>query len=482
MKTLKNSLLVVFVLVAGLVNSQKKNKLKTAVLAETEALLPVTNDISIKLWEYSETALKEHKSAAYLIDLLKKEGFEIKENIAGMPTAFTATYGSGSPKLGILAEYDALPGTGNQPVPRRSPREDGVTNGQGCGHNLFGSASVTAAIALRRTMEKQNIQGTLVLYGTPAEETVVGKVYMAREGVFDGLDAVIEWHPGTETGSSYTSTLAMNNFEVEFFGQAAHGAMDPWNGRSALDAVEMMNFGVNLMREHVHPTTRIHYVIPNAGEAPNVVPEYAKVWYYVRDTSRADVEMYYDRILKIAEGAAMGTNTTHKVRLLTGVHQYNLNGPLMLAMQKNIELIGPPSYTAEEQSWAKELQAYTEKEAKGFSETVREIPSNWRSLSPSGGSTDVAEVSFITPTAGFSVATAPLGVPWHSWATSASHGTAAGRKGAAIAAKVLAATGIDILTNADLREEAKKEFLRKTGGRPYQSPLPEGQQVVLPGG
>ena len=245
-------------------------------------------------------------------DALEEAGFSIESGVAGMPTAFVATYGSGRPVIGVLAEYDALPGVGNAPVPEREPREDGVTSGHGCGHNLFGAASVAGAIALKRMMEDQGIEGTIKLFGTPAEETVVGKVYMAKAGVFDGLDAVIDWHPGTETEVKNQKGRAMNNFEVEFFGQAAHAAADPWNGRSALDAVEMMNYGANLLREHVMPTTRIHYVIPNAGQAPNVVPEYAKVWYYVRDIDRESVEKHYDRLLKIAEGAALATNTEHK--------------------------------------------------------------------------------------------------------------------------------------------------------------------------
>jgi aminobenzoyl-glutamate utilization protein B len=329
-------------------------------------------------------------------------------------------------------------------------------------------------------MGKKNIKGTLKLFGTPAEETVVGKVYMAKDGVFEGLDAVLEWHPSDETGVSFLPTLAMNNFEVEFFGQAAHGAADPWNGRSALDAVEMMNFGVNLMREHVYPTTRMHYVISDGGGAPNVVPEYARVWYYVRDTSRNNVEEHYSQILKIAEGAAIATNTTHKVTLITGVHQYNHNEPLLQALHQNLSIVGPPQFTEEEQKWGRELQEFTGKNTKGFHTGINEIPSDWKKRPPQGGSTDVAEVSFIAPTAGIIVATAPMGVPWHSWATTASHGTLAAFKGADVATRVITLTGIDLLTNEKLRKEAKDYFQKHTGGKEYQSPLPEGQKVVLP--
>ena len=460
--------------------AQKLPKLKQAGIEEVEKLSPQIHELCQTLWDYSETALLETKSAQLLIEVLVKEGFSIEKNVAGMPTAFVATFGNGDPVIGILAEYDALPGVGNANVPFRKAREDGLKSGQGCGHNLFGSACVNAAIAIKQTMVRHKIKGTLKLFGTPAEETVVGKVYMAKDGVFDGLDAVLEWHPGDDTKAGYGKALAMNNFQVEFFGQAAHGAADPWNGRSALDAVELMNYGVNLMREHVYPTTRIHYVIPNGGEAPNVVPEYAKVWYYVRDTSRANVEKFYSRILKIAEGAALATATTYKITLITGVHKYNLNEPLILAVDKNLKLVGPPEFTEEEQKWAKELQRNTQKEEKGFLTNIKDIPSDWKTKLPEGGSTDVAEVSFITPTVGFRVATAPYDVPWHSWATSASHGTLAAFKGAVVASKVLTLTAIDLFTDETLRKEAKSYFIKQTGGKPYISPLPEGQKVMLP--
>lgn len=447
-------------------------------LNEATDLEPMVRDMSYKLWTFSETALKETQSAEVLADILEEEGFTVERGVAGMPTAFVATYGSGAPSIGVLAEYDALPGVGNAPVPYRQAREDGVTSGQGCGHNLFGAASVGGAIAIKRAMEERNIPGTVKLFGTPAEETVVGKVYMAKAGVFDGLDAVIEWHPSTETKVGNQTGLSMNNFEVEFFGQAAHGAADPWNGRSALDAVEMMNYGVNMMREHVKPTTRIHYVIPHAGQAPNVVPEYAKVWYYVRDIDRQNVQMYYDRILDVAKGAALATRTEHKVFLITGVHEYNLNRPLQEAVQANLERVGPPRFTEEEQAFAKKLQAYLDVEEKGFIDSLETLADEPEPVS--GGSTDVAEVSYITPTVGFSVTTAAAEIPWHSWATSACHGTDAGVKGAQVATKVIALSGIDLLLSQELRLEAKAYFDEKTKGAAYQSPIPMDQDPPLP--
>lgn len=479
--SLKSNLLLKFVTFAvlslfntQLIFAQKTDLLKQRAIEQVDSIEAVIEEMAIKLWEYSETALQETQSAKLLVSKLDEAGFNIETNVADMPTAFVATYGSGSPVIGILAEYDALPGVGNQAVPQRKPRTDGLTSGHGCGHNLFGAASVGGAIALKVIMEENNLKGTLKLFGTPAEETVVGKVYMVKAGIFDRLDAVLEWHPDAENEVRNQPGRAMNSFEVEFFGRSAHSSADPWNGRSALDAVELMNYGVNLMREHIKPTARIHYVIPNAGEAPNVVPEYAKVWYYVRDINRDEVKKYYERILKIAEAAAIATETTHKVYLITGVHEYLLNRPLQEALQKNLELVGAPQFTEEEQEFARSLQRFVNKEEKGFNEKINALPDKPGEVE--GGSTDVAEVSWIVPTAGFYVTTAAEDIPWHNWSTTACHGTRAGRKGAVVAAKVIAATGIDLLTNRTLLEEAKSFFLKAKDGKPYKSPIPADQK------
>jgi aminobenzoyl-glutamate utilization protein B len=435
--------------------------------------------MSIRLWDYSEIALLEAQSAEFLAALLEDEGFTVERGVADMPTAFVASWGSGHPIIGVLAEYDALPGIGNAPLPRRAPREDEVTAGQGCGHNLFGAGSVGAAIAIKRTMERHGLEGTVRLYGTPAEETVVGKVYMAKAGVFDDLDAAFEWHPSLETGVRNQPGRALNNFTVEFFGQAAHGAGDPWNGRSALDAVELMNYGVNMAREHIRPEARIHYVIPSAGDAPNVVPEYAKVWYYVREANREKVQEYYDWILKIAEGAAMATRTTHKVTLITGVHETLLNRPLQEAMQRNLEIVGAPVFPDEYQEFARQLQRSLGLEEKGLDTEIQPLADEPQPVS--GGSTDVAEVSYIAPTVGLRVTTAAADIPWHSWATAASHGREGSIPGAHVAAKVIALTGIDLLTDPALLQAAKEFFLEQTGGEPYVSPIPADQKPPVPG-
>ena len=451
---------------------------KATALQAVEALAPRIGELSMELWDLAELALREEASARILADFLEGEGFTVERGVADMPTAFVASFGSGHPIIGILAEYDALPGIGNAAVPRKEPREDGYLDGQGCGHNLFGAGSVAAAVALKRTMEAHGLRGTVRLYGTPAEETVVGKVYMAKAGLFDDLDASLDWHPSLETKVTNQSGQALNNFEVEFFGQAAHAAADPWNGRSALDAVEMMDYGANMLREHLRPTARIHYVIPSAGEAPNVVPEYARVWYYVRDTARAPVEATYQRLLKIAEGAALATATESRVTLITGVHEMLLNRPLQEAMQANLDVVGAPPFTQEDQAFARELQRFLGVEEKGLDTEVK--PLKPEPEPPGGGSTDVAEVSWIAPAASLSVTTAAAGIPWHSWATTASHGTEGSVRGAEVAAKVLALTGVDLLLRPDLVREARAFWEQKTDGKPYVSPVPEGQKAPLP--
>ena len=466
--------------VVPIASAQDTSLLKRAALAATVDLESEIHRMSMTLWTYSETALLETKSATILADILEAEGFAVERGVAGMPTAFVASWGSGSPLIGILAEYDALPGVGNEAKPHRAVRKDGVTTGHGCGHNLFGAASVGAAMALKRAIEAQGASGTVRLYGTPAEETLVGKVYMAKEGIFDDADAVLEWHPGQKTAVRNQPGRALNNFEVEFFGQAAHASADPWNGRSSLDAVELMNHGVNLMREHVRPSTRIHYVTPRAGEVPNVVPEYAKVWYFVRDVDRESVSVWYDWILKIAEGAALATRTNHKVFLVTGVHEYNLNRPLQEALQANLESVGAPSFTDEEQAFAKELQKNLGLKETGYDTEVQPLSEGTDPLE--GGSTDAAEVSHIAPTVGFSIVTAADEVPWHSWATTACHGTDASVKGALVAAKVLALTGADLFADSELRRAAREYFDKKTEGASYASPLPAEQSVPLPKG
>jgi aminobenzoyl-glutamate utilization protein B len=451
---------------------------KKTAAQEAERLSAEIGGLAGSLWTFSETALRETRSAALLADRLEREGFRVERGVAGMPTAFVATWGQGRPAIGILAEYDALPGVGNAAVPRKEAREDGVTSGQGCGHNLFGAGSVGAALALQRTMKASGLGGTLKLFGTPAEETLIGKAYMARDGVFDGLDAVLEWHTDDRNAVMNHPNQANINFSVEFFGRAAHAAGDPWKGRSALDAVELMTHGANLMREHLKPTARVHYVIPSAGEAPNVVPAYAKVWFFVRDVERAAAEEHYAWLLKIAEGAAMATQTTHKVTLNTGVHEYLFNRPLQEALQKNLERVGAAAWTEDDQAFARAIQKELGLPEAGIDTTVKKLADGLEP--PEGGSTDVSEVSRITPTVGLLLASMGKDLPGHSWSASASHGRSGAGKAAVAAAKVLAMTGVDLLTQPKLLEAARADFAKRTGGQPYRSPIPAGQKPPLP--
>ncbi len=433
---------------------------------------------SMQLWEFSEIALREHKSAALLAAALEGEGFTVERGVAGMPTAFIAEWGSGRPIIGITAEYDALPNIGNDPVPRRQERLDGNPHGHGCGHNLFGAGSTGAAIALKRAMQAGLVSGTIRLYGSPAEETVIGKVYMANAGVFDDLDAALDWHPLTATAVMNETGQAMNNFAVEFFGKASHGAVDPWNGRSALDAVELMSVAMNMMREHIEPSARIHSVITSGGEAPNVVPAYARVWYYLRDSDRIRLEKNYEWVMEIAAAAAQATQTTHKVTLMTGVHEMLLNRPLQEAMQRNLEAIGAPEYSEADQTFARDLQAFLGKETVGIAEGIDPLMDDPGPVS--GGSTDVAEISWKVPTVSLLVASAGSNLPWHSWATSASHGRPGSAVSAQIAAQVLAAMAMDLMTQPALVEAAQAYHREKTGGKPYVSPIPVDQKPPLP--
>ena len=427
------------------------------------------SDICHKIWSYAELAMEEYKSSELLASYLEKMGFTVARGVAGMPTAFVAVYGSGQPVIGILAEYDALPGLSQDTVPYKKPLKEG-SPGHGCGHNVFGTASTAAAVALKEVMAKHKIPGTIKLFGCPAEETVVGKVFMARDGVFNGLSCCIQWHPSTENAVSLGSSNAMNQFEVEFFGKAAHAAGDPWHGRSALDAVELTDVGLNYLREHLKPTARIHYVIVDGGGAPNVVPDYAKAWYYVRDVDRKSVEEDYKRVLKIIEGAAQMTETTYKIHFISGVHATLPNRAGDEVVYSNLLLVGPPRFDEEEQQYAKTIQKNLGIEERGLRNKIEPFKLPQRSWG--GGSTDVAEVSWLTPTTALGVAMAPDGAPWHHWAEVACGGMSIGYKAMLTAAKVMAATGLDFFTHPEIIKKMREEWVKKKGGKEYKSPLP----------
>lgn len=447
----------------------KLTSLKKEAFSWLDAHMTEFCEINDKIWHFAEIAMEEYQSSELLASYLEKMGFKVTRNVAEMPTAFVAVYGSGEPVIGILAEYDALPGLSQQAVPYKKPFKAGAS-GHGCGHNIFGTSSTAAAVAIRQVMEKKGIEGTVKLFGCPAEETVVGKVFMARDGIFDGLSCCIQWHPSSVNQVSLGSSNALNQFEVEFFGKSAHSAGDPWDGRSALDAVELTDIGLNYLREHLKPTARIHYVIQDGGAAPNVVPAYARAWYYVRDIDRASVEEDYERVLKVIEGAAKMTETTYKVHFISGVYEMLPNRTGNELVYSNLLLVGAPKFTDEEQEYAKEIQRNMGLKEQGLSTKIELFRLPQRSWG--GGSTDVAEVSWLTPTTALGVATKPLGTPGHHWSIVACGGMSIGHKGMITAAKVMAASGIELFSHPEIISKMRKELMEKKKGRKYQSPLP----------
>jgi len=431
--------------------------------------------MSDAIWAYAETALKEYQSSKLLADYAAEKGFRVKRGVAGMPTAFTAEFGSGKPVIGIMGEYDALPGISQKAQPTKEPLQVGG-NGHGCGHNLFGVASLSAAIAIKDLIQAGKLKGTIRFYGTPAEESVGGKIYMARDGLFSDLDVCMDWHPDTEIASNTQSSQALIDFIIEFKGKAAHAAFDPWNGRSAVDGAELFTDGVNMLREHVKPSVRMHYVIQSGGQVPNVVPEYAKIWMWVRDSKREGVEVVFNRVKEIAQGAALMSGTEVKVTVQTGDYEILVNLKGAEAMQRNLEMLGPIVYTTEEENFAKELHKNTEINEVGFSSTVN--PLKPTKEDPPGGSSDVGDISWIVPEVGLVVTTAPKDVPWHSWAVVACGGMSIGHKGMLYAAKAMGLTLVDLFENETLRKEIRAEFEKRKGVHVYKAYIPDGPPPI----
>ena len=411
------------------------------------------------IWELAELGYQEQRSSKLLADALDKAGFQIEAGVADIPTAFVATYGSGEPTIGILAEFDALPGLSQTATPERQARVDGGA-GHACGHHLFGAASTTAGIALAEWLEETGTKGTIKVFGTPAEEGGSGKVYMARAGLFEDVDIVLHWHPSSVNSAAPYSTTSNKSGRFTFRGQAAHAASAPDKGRSALDGVEAMNFMVNLMREHVPQTSRIHYVITHGGEAPNIVPEEAQVYYYVRHPQAETVKVLFERVVQAANAAAMGTDTKVDVEVMHGNYPLLPNHTLAKLVYKNMRDLGGISYTPAENKFAEELR-------KTLINPSQELGSQERIgpfvLRQNMGSTDVGDVSWLVPTAGFSTATWVPGTAAHSWQAVAAGGMSIGHKGMKLAAHLLAKTGMDLYQDPETIKAAKAELVESQG-------------------
>ncbi len=413
------------------------------------------------IWDVSELGFLEDKSTAILQNKLKEAGFKVESGLAGMPTSFVGSWGSGKPVIGLLAEFDALPGMSQAAVPYKEARPE-VNAGHACGHHLFGAGSVAAAIAIKEWLEKTGASGTVRLYGTPAEEGGGGKVYMVREGLFDDVDAVLTWHPSQMNESSAESSLAVVGARFRFYGIASHAAASPWNGRSALDGVEAMNNMVNMMREHVPAETRIHYAIFRGGEAPNVVPAYAESSYYVRHPNAATLKDIFARVVKAAEGAALGTGTKMEYELEMGYYEVLPNEPLSELMYDKLKKVGGVKYTPEERAFATEIMK-TYDHGKMTPETAMEIAPYTVNYVGTFASSDVGDISWVTPTASLGAATWVPGTSAHSWQAVAAGGTSIGAKGMMVAAKTIALSAVEIYKNPSIADQAMKKFKSLTG-------------------
>ena len=461
-------------LTAQFVYAQKKSEttnieiLKSEASADLQSKYEQYKKTALTIWDYAEMGYKEVKSSALHQQTLKDAGFNVQAGIAEIPTAFVATYGSGKPVIAILAEYDALLGLSQTNAPQKESA--GKDAGHGCGHHLFGTASVAAGITIKKLIEEKKLTGTIKVFGCPAEEGGSGKVYLVRAGFFNDVDAVIHWHPGDANSVTMTSALANKSAKFRFYGLSAHAAASPERGRSALDAVESMDYMVNMMREHVPQETRIHYVITDGGKAPNVVPDFAEVYYYVRHPKKDDVVAIFDRVVKAAQGAALGTETRMEYEIIGGTHDLLLNKILANAMQQNLEKVGGINYTYAEIDYAKKIQATFTFKYPEYNKASTVNPLRIE-MNSGGGSTDVGDVSYTVPTVGIRTATWVPGTPAHSWQAVACGGTEIGTKGMMVAAKTMSLTAIDLFTNATLIQQAKEEFIKAKGSYQYKALL-----------
>jgi len=474
--------LIVFSIHPGLLLSQDLTPEKRFALdwLSRSSVIKKFGTISDAIWTYSELGLQEFKSSKLLAETLEREGFRVETGLAGMPTCFVASYGSGKPVIGILGEFDALPMLSQKArVPKKDPLIEGAP-GHGCGHNTMGTAAVAAAIAVKRAMEKFHIKGTIKMFGSPAEEIVVSRPYMIRAGLFNDVDAVIDNHASSRFGTGYgRSGNALISAIFTFKGKTAHSAGAPWEGRSALDAVELMNVATNYLREHFKYTYRMHYVILKGGEAPNVVPDRASVWYYVRNTDER-VEEMFQRVVNCAKGAALATDTElAEVRIIAAVHQRHFNKAAAELLQKNIELVGMPEWSKDDHDFARAIQKELGKEEKGMPTLVDSLKDPSHTTFVGGGSSDVGDVTLIAPTATILFPVWAPGTIAHHWSVVACNFGSTAWKGLNAGAKAMAASAIDLLTKPEELKKLRDEFESYSKDHPYKSFLPKDSKPPL---
>ena len=431
--------------------------------------------LSRQIWDAPELGYQETRSAALLQDELRKAGFRISDKAGGIPTAFVAEWGQGKPVIAILGEYDALPGLSQDAVPQRKPLLADAP-GHGCGHNLLGTAALFASISVKDWMSANGVAGTIRFYGTPAEEGGDGKYYMMRAGLFKDVDTVLTWHPGDRNVATRQSSLAIISAKFRFHGKPAHAAVAPEAGRSALDAVMVMTHAIELLREHVPETTRMHYIITNGGQAPNIVPETAEVFLYARHPSMPVLDGIWDRILKCAEAGALATETRLETNLINSSYDTLPNDALSALVDKNLRRVGGVNYTPEERTFAEEIQKTLGHPAPSVGTAAEiQVPTDgfW------SASTDAGDISWNVPTSQLSTATFAPGVPPHTWQSTACAGMGIGQKGMVVAAKTLALTAADLFADPALVRAARESFEKRLNGQVYKSRIPDDHPAPL---
>jgi aminobenzoyl-glutamate utilization protein B len=433
-------------------------------------------ETAFKIWEWAEPGYREEKSAAALAAVAEQAGLTVKRGVAGIPTAFTAEFGSGQPVIGLLGEFDALPALSQEAVPFRKPRQEGNGYGHACGHHLFGVASLAATIAIAEQIKGGHIKGTVRFTMCPAEEGGSAKAFMAREGLFNDCDAVLHWHPGSRNAAGDSSCLARIAAKFRFHGSAAHASSSPEKGRSALDALMLTIHAVELLREHTPQGTRLHHVITSGGAAPNVVPEFAEGFFYIRHPKAEVVQTLYPRVLKCAQAGALATETKLEVAYLGGTMEILPNNTLAAVALKNLTALNDLTYNADETAFAARLQETFPEKGPPLDEILRVFDTSGKT---GGGSTDVGDVSWVAPVAGFSTACWVPGTPGHSWQAVACGGMTIGRKGMNLAARTLAANAWDLFANAELRARVRAEHANRLDGRKYAAMLEKDQRPPL---